>query len=79
MGNRPGDRQWVTVSEAAERTGYSRKHIQNLASSNATLPIGEQNIRVDQTSDRGYLIYMPSLWEYIENQGRGAYTKRNSN
>jgi len=75
-GARMSDRLWVTVSEAAEATGYSRTHVQFLARENADLPIHEQKVRVDKTSERGYLIYLPSLREYIEHGGYGPYPKK---
>lgn len=60
-----GDRDWLTVTEAAERSGYSREHVQRLARENIEKPELAQNVRVDKTSDRGYLIYWPSLVAYM--------------
>lgn len=62
-----GERQWLTVSEAAERTGYHQDYIQKLARKNAGLPADQREI-VAELTPNGYLIFLPSLLEYKANK-----------
>lgn len=54
--------EWVRVTEAAEITGYHRDHVQELAR--------EKKIEA-RITPTGYEVFMPSLWAYIRDKGRG--------
>ena len=66
---------WVTVSEAAEKTGYNRSHVQKLARDNWSLPEDERAIRVRKPA-YGYLVWLPDLIHYIADLGRGPHLKK---
>ena len=71
---------WVNVTEAAKITGYSRDRVQRLASNNWNLPESEREIVVQRRS-HGYMIWLPSLQEYMTKPlstpgGRGPRAKR---
>ncbi len=67
---------WVTVTEAAQMTGYSRDRVQRIAYNNWSLPEEEREIVMRRNSS-GYLIYLPSLVEYSLVPGNGPKAKRN--
>ena len=66
---------WVTITEAAQLTGYSRYHIQKLAFDNWSLPEEQREI-VMRRNSAGYLIFLPSLVEYSLVPGHGPQPKR---
>jgi hypothetical protein len=71
---------WVNVTEAAQMTGYSRDRVQRLAYNNWNLPEENREIIVERRS-HGYMIWLPSLHEYINRPdagrgGRGPRPKR---
>ena len=66
---------WVTVTEAAKLTGYSRHRVQRIAYNNWSLPEEEREI-VMRRNSAGYLIYLPSLVEYALIPGNGPQPKR---
>ncbi len=66
---------WVTITEAAEMTGYSRDRVQRIAYNNWNLPEEEREIVMRRNSS-GYLIYLPSLVEYSLVPGNGPQRKR---
>jgi phage terminase small subunit len=68
---------WVNVTEAAERTGYSRFHMQKLARDNWSKPEAEREIQVKRHSN-GYMLWLPTIMEYIEGLRRGPQPKRKS-
>ena len=65
---------WVTVSEAAEKTGYNRSYVQKLAHKNWKMPENERGIRVRKPA-YGYLVWLPDLLRYIADYGRGPHKK----
>jgi hypothetical protein len=66
---------WVTITEAAKLTGYSRDHVQKIAYDNWSLPEEQREI-VMRRNSAGYLIYLPSLVEYSLVPGNGPKGKR---
>jgi hypothetical protein len=68
---------WVTVTEGAELTGYSRDHVQKLARENWKLSEDERLIKIRKHSS-GYAIWLPDLMNYIAEHGLGPYQKLNS-
>jgi hypothetical protein len=66
---------WVTTTDAAEATGYYRDHIQKLARESLEKPENERVIKVRRLSNGIFLVYLPSLQEYIERYGKGPYKK----
>jgi hypothetical protein len=66
---------WVNVTEGAERTGYSRDHVQELARVNWNKPETERLIKVRRRSN-GYDMWLPDLVAYIETHGHGPKRKR---
>ena len=63
----PREREWLTVTEAAEVTGYNKDHVRLLARN--------QDI-VAEITPNGYMIYMPDLWRYIEEVGYGPHQSK---
>lgn len=61
---------WISVTEGAQITGYSRDHMQKLARDNWKLP-EEQRILKLRRLPNGYIIWLPTLLNYIEHYGRG--------
>ena len=74
-GDFPVEDTWLPVTEAAEKTGYNRSHVQKLARDNWNLPETERTIRV-QKAQFGYLVWLPDLVRYIADLGRGPHLKR---
>jgi hypothetical protein len=66
---------WVTITDAAKLTGYSRDRVQRIAYNNWSLPEEEREIVMRRNSS-GYLIYLPSLVEYSLVPGNGPKRKR---
>jgi hypothetical protein len=66
---------WLTTAEAAEATGYFRDHLRKLAYANWKKPENERVIKVRRLSGGDYLIYLPSLQDYIEHHGKGPYKR----
>jgi hypothetical protein len=69
------DEIWVNVTEAAQMTDYSRDRVQRIASINWNLPEEEREIIVERRS-HGYMIWLPSLLDYIRKPGKGPQPKR---
>jgi hypothetical protein len=65
---------WVNVTEGAEITGYHRDYVVKLARKMWKKPEDEREIKLRKRSN-GYDIWLPDLMNYIENIGRGPYTK----
>jgi hypothetical protein len=65
---------WVTVTEGAEKTGYSLYHLRKLARDNWNKPEAERVIKLRRHSN-GYLVWLPDLMRYISEYGNGPYTK----
>ncbi|MEO8613041.1 MAG: hypothetical protein ABI690_34430 [Chloroflexota bacterium] len=74
-GDLPVDDTWVTVTEAAEKSGYNRSYMQKLAHKNWKLPEDQRTIRVRKPI-YGYLLWMPDLIRYIDEFGRGPHLKK---
>jgi hypothetical protein len=66
---------WVNVTEAAEKTGYSRDRVQRIAQNNWNLPEEEREITLERRS-HGYMIWLPSLIAYTKKPGKGPQPKR---
>lgn len=66
---------WVNVTEAAEITGYSRDRVLRIAHNNWRLPEAEREIEVERRS-HGYMIWLPSLYKYLDRPGKGPQRKR---
>ncbi len=66
---------WVSVTEGAEITGYSRDHMQRLARDNWKLP-EEQRVLKLRRMPNGYIIWLPTLLDYIEHHGHGPQGAR---
>ena len=66
---------WVNVTEAAELTGYSRDRVLRIANNNWKLPEEEREIKVERRS-HGYMIWLPSLYIYLDRPGKGPQPKR---
>ncbi|HEX2622761.1 MAG TPA: hypothetical protein VHL11_21530 [Phototrophicaceae bacterium] len=77
MTDRPLQDNWVTVSEAAEITGYNRNYIKRLATKLWKLPEEEREIRLLR-APFGYTLWLPDLLEYKDKPARGPYQKRKS-
>ena len=71
----PAADTWVTVTEAAEKSGYNRGYIQKLAQKNWKLPEAERTIRV-RKAQFGYLVWMPDVIRYTTEIGRGPQLKK---
>ena len=65
---------WVTTAEAAEITGYNRKHVMRLALQMWRQPEAERSIKVRRRSI--YELWLPDLMNYIKNIGNGPEPKR---
>jgi hypothetical protein len=74
-GDFPMGDTWVTVTEAAEKTGYNRSYVQRLARNNWNLPETERGIRV-RKAQFGYLVWLPDLIRYTADLGRGPHQKK---
>jgi hypothetical protein len=74
-GDLPVEDTWVTITEATEKTGYNRSHVQKLARDNWNLPEGERWIRIRKPPS-GYLLWMPDLVRYVAEFGRGPHLKK---
>lgn len=57
-------REWLTISEAAERTQYNRQHIQLIARTGKVKAVRTKN---------GYLIFQPSLDVYVSTMRRRGH------
>jgi len=66
---------WVTVSEGADKTGYSRFRIRELARKNWSLPESERLIKLRRHTN-GYMVWLPDLFEYKEKYGHGPQPQR---
>jgi hypothetical protein len=65
------DEGWVTVTEAAEKTGYHRDYVLKLARDNWALSEDERAIRLRRHS-YGYMLWLPDLIAYFDkNPGTG--------
>jgi hypothetical protein len=73
-GDFPVDDTWVTVTEAAEKTGYHRDYVQKLVHKNWKLAEDERWIRVRKPVNT-YLLWLPDLIHYIAEYGRGPHLK----
>jgi hypothetical protein len=69
---------WVTTTEAAEITGYSREYLEKLANKTRKMPENERAIRLRLRSNR-YDIWLPDLIKYLEEYAFKPYKKRSSN
>jgi hypothetical protein len=67
------EESWLTITEAAEATGYHRDHLRKLAKTEWRKPEGERAMKVRRLSGGDYLVYFPSLQEYIEHHAKGPY------
>jgi hypothetical protein len=72
----PDQEIWVMTPEGAEITGYTRLHLQWLASKNLRLPEDERLIKVRMRAKR-YEIWLPDLLRYMEETGYGPQPNRN--
>jgi hypothetical protein len=61
---------WVTVTEAAEKTGYHRDYVQKLAHRNWNLPEDHREIQIRRHS-HGYMVWLPNLIDYLGQPGKG--------
>ena len=66
---------WVNVTEAAERTGYSREYILKLAMKIWKIPEDQREIHLRKRTS-GYEIWLPDLMDYIQKPFRGPQGKR---
>jgi hypothetical protein len=64
------DDAWVTVTEAAEKTGYNRDYVLKLINKIWKLPEAERDIPIRRHS-YGFMLWLPALVEYIDKPGRG--------
>ena len=62
------DRLWLTISEATERTDYHVDYVRRIARGAHNKESPYQNIIVDKTPQGTWLIWWPSLLEYMESQ-----------
>jgi hypothetical protein len=69
-GELPMDDTWVTVTEAAEKTGYHPDYVRKLVIKNWKLPEVEREIPVRRHS-YGYMLWLPALIEYVDKPGTG--------
>lgn len=67
---------WVTVTEAAKLTGYSRDRIQRIAQQNWDLPESERELTLKKDSYGYYMLLLPSIIQYVLRYGKGPQTKR---
>jgi hypothetical protein len=74
-GDFPVDDTWVTVTEAAEKSGYNRGYVRKLAHKNWKLPEDQRTIRV-RKAQFGYLVWMPDVIQYTTEIGRGPQLKK---
>jgi len=51
---------WIGVTEAADKSGYSINHVRYLARTQYALPKGAREIRVLKRGKQ-YLVYLPDL------------------
>lgn len=70
------EEMWVTVSQAAKLTGYSRDRMQRIAQVNWNLPEEEREITVRKDSFGYYLVLLPSIIQYALKPGKGPQPKR---
>ena len=70
---------WVNVSEGAELTGYHPDHVRELARNNWKLPEEQRLIKVRKRSN-GYDIWLPDLFKYKSDHGKGpqVHIRKNS-
>jgi hypothetical protein len=67
---------WVTVTEAAEKTGYNHHTMRKMIWKIAGQPEDKREIQLRKRS-YGWELWLPDLFEYIgEKPGRGPKGKR---
>jgi hypothetical protein len=63
---------WVSVTEAAQITGYNRRHMLRLATQSLRQPENERIIKVRKRT-MGLEMWLPDLVAYIKRPGFGPY------
>jgi hypothetical protein len=71
------DEIWVSVTEAAQKTGYNYHTMRKLAWSVAKKPDEEREFRMRRRS-YGWELWLPDLIAYIGKPGHGPQGNRNS-
>lgn len=64
------DSSWVTVTEAAEKTGYNLHSMRKMIWKIAKQPEAEREIKLRERS-YGWELWLPDLIKYIDKPGRG--------
>jgi hypothetical protein len=73
------DSSWVTVTEAAEETGYNYHSMRKLIWKIASQPEDEREIKLRKRS-YGWELWLPDLMSYLDKPGRGpqgSHAERN--
>ena len=66
---------WVNVAEAAEATGYSRDRIKRIMMQIWKLPEEQRTIQIRKRTN-GFDIWLPDLFAYLSEFGKGPQRKR---
>jgi len=66
---------WVTVTEAAEKTGYNYHTMRKMIWKTASQPEDEREIKLRKRS-YGWELWLPDLIAYLQKPGRGPQGKR---
>ena len=75
--DKPEDQEvWIMTTEAAEKTGYSREYLEQLARKNLQMPEDKRELEVRMRARR-YELWLPDLLRYIEEIGSGPRDKNN--
>jgi hypothetical protein len=69
------EEMWVTISEAAKLTGYSKDRLQRIAQSNWNRPEAEREVTLKKDSYGYYLVLLPSIIQYTLKARRGPRSK----
>lgn len=69
------DEIWVSITEAAEKTGYNPYTLRKLAWSVSKKPEDEREFKMRQRS-YGWELWLPDLLAYIEKPGHGPQGSR---
>jgi len=68
---------WVTVTEAAQATGYNRQYITRLAQRISYQMEDQREIKIKRYSS-GYHIWLPDLIAYMSRTRHGPHPKKTS-
>jgi hypothetical protein len=66
---------WVSVTEGAEKTGYSSFHIRKLARDNWSKSEKDRAFQLRRLS-HGYIIWLPDLVRFLEEHGNGPQPRK---